>query len=276
MRRSSPALFEVLGGGTVGRRTPPSPSASAPVAPIPPPPRASAPIEVVAPEPVPGSPATPEDPWGYESARPRRFDLQRKFSISASVVLLAAAGVIALCVLAWSTAYEAGKREARAETARELRLQSSGALRDPLNSDLPLNPGLVQQGQSPSAAGAAPTLPPPAPQPRAGDPREPGKNYLQLITTDRAEAEGIVKFLGENGVPAFVVPVGVDRTGSAAKNPARFTVLAARGITPEEYRARAASRTELEGAISRLGRRWRDEKKGSTDFSGKFWSKFSG
>ncbi len=186
-------------------------------------------------------------------------------------MLLAGAGVIALCVLTWSAAYEAGKSEAKDERARELRLQSSG-VSDPLNSDLPLNTGLVKQAPAPAPAIAAPGAAPT--QANTGDPREPGKNYLQLITTDRREAEGIVKFLGENGVAAFMI--GVDGGGSTAKNPARFTVLASRGITREELQARVPARTELEQAIDRLGRIWKGERRGSTDFSGKIWSKHKG
>ncbi len=187
-------------------------------------------------------------------------------------MLLAGAGVIALCVLTWSAAYEAGKSEAKAERARELRLQSSG-VSDPLNSDLPLNPALVKQASAPAPVvpGASTTA---LQSSAAGDPREAGKNYLQLITTDRREAEGIIKFLGENGVAAFMI--GVDGGGSTAKNPARFTVLASRGITREELQARVPARTELEQAIDRLGRVWKGERRGSTDFSGKIWSKHKG
>jgi hypothetical protein len=267
MRRSTPALFEVLGGATVGRRT----GASAP----PPPPR---PIVVNAPDTRPEAAEAPSplprEPWADEPASPRGLGLQRRFNISISIMLLAAAGVIGLSVLTWSAAYEAGKSEAKAEAARELRLQSSGsAVRDPLNSDLPLNPGLVKQASVPAPAPGGSTTVPPSPA-HGGDPREAGKNYLQLITTDRREAEGIVKFLGENGVAAFMI--GVDGGGSTAKNPARFTVLASRGITREELQARVPARTELEQAIDRLGKVWKGERRGSTDFSGKIWSKHKG
>lgn len=269
MRRSSPALFELINGGSVGRK-PAAPTAA-------PGPR----VEVVTTEPEAPVEAPAEDyrpAAAVEMDEPRRaggVDLQRRFSVSTSVVLLVAAGVIALCVLAWSTAYEAGKREAKAEAARDLRLRSAAPVNDPLNTDrnadLPLNPNLVTQAPPPAASAPAPA---PGTAAASGDPREAGKNYLQLITTDRREAEGIVKFFGENGVPTFMV--ALDGSGSAAKNPTRFTVYCSKGITREELQARGPAREELDQAAGRLGRRWKDERKGSSDFSGRIWSKFKG
>ncbi len=308
MRRSSPALFELINGGTIGRRAtlaaPPTPATAG----TPAPPVAvesarvedgaepqvaeqvqangsdaseasEAPVPVVRPTVLrvrPSAGQAADEPDAAPERPPGRV-LERRFSVSMSAMLLAAAGVIALCVLAWSTAYEAGRSEAEAQAARELRLQSGSPVSDPLNSDLPLNTGLVKQ--SPTTTGAPATAPAPAPPPptqarASGDPREVGKNYLQLITTDRSEAEGIVKFLVENGVPAFMVPV--DRPGSMAKNPARFSVFASHGLTRDEFVARVPARNQLDAEVDRLGKIWKRDHRGSTDFSGKYWNKFTG
>jgi len=53
-------------------------------------------------------------------------------------------------------------------------------------------------------------------------------------------------------------------------------VFAATGITPDEYKNRTAARTNVETAVSRLGKLWQKDKKGQTDFTGAYWKKFAG
>lgn len=283
MKRRGPALFELINGGGVGRRVAPvrieprvDPAPERPVEV-----RAPAPEPVDAHEPTPASePVARAGPVraaarveSSEPGWPKWLDLQRRFHVSLSAALLAGMGVIALCVLVWSVAFDVGRNEAEEAARRDLRLQAGGGIRDPLNTDLPLNPGLVRPETRPSPPPTSASNPPTPPAAAVGDPREVGKNYLQLVTTDRAEAEALVQFLGENGVPAFMLPL--DGTGGAANNRARFTVFCSRGITGDEFRARAPARTELDEAIGRLGRVWRNERRGSTDFSGRIWSKYS-
>lgn len=321
MKRRGPALFELINGGGVGRRPAPivtlrPPQAVAPAqadTPV----RATDTQPQAEPiagrdferhdEPVdasdcaeelPAQPAAPrfrvverparvtppgpveDEPVGPAAAAPR--DEPGRLNISPSVLLLAGAGVIAVCVLIWSVAYDVGKGEAEEAARRQLRLQADGTVRDPLNADLPLNTNLVRPETRPSAPSAAPDGSGGAGTPNqsgqaaasaTGDPREVGKNYLQLVTTDKTEADALVKFLGENGVSAF--QVSLDGPGTGANNRARFTVFCSRGISREELKDRVPARTELDDAVGRLGRVWKGERRGSTDFSGRIWSKFT-
>jgi hypothetical protein len=52
-------------------------------------------------------------------------------------------------------------------------------------------------------------------------------------------------------------------------------VFCSRGITADEYREKAPVRTELVQRIVELGQRWQTEMKGSTNFSGAYWNKYS-
>ncbi len=109
-----------------------------------------------------------------------------------------------------------------------------------------------------------------------GDPREVDRNYLKLAQMTRTEAERAVKFLCENGLDAFAVPV--DKVGSNTNNPdpstAAYWLIAAKGITSEEYSNRLTARTNIEAAVARLGQRWQKEFKGSSNFSKPAWEKF--
>ena len=101
-------------------------------------------------------------------------------------------------------------------------------------------------------------------------------NYLKLAQMTRTEAERAVKFLSENGVEAFAVPV--DRTGANTNNPdpskSAYWLFAAKGITGEEYSNRLTARTNIEAAVARLGLRWQKEYRGSSNFSKPGWEKF--
>lgn len=336
MKRRGPALFELISGGTVGRRPAPPSLRTSPAEPSvkvdvdPPESRVESRAEANGQEavevdrrdeteaaPARGSesfargatpaarvehePAQDDDPEPEPeasvhdrsddeadadavaaSSTSARADEPGRFTVTPSVLLLAGAGVIMVCVLVWSVAYDVGRNEAEEAARRELRLQAEGTVRDPLNTDLPLNRSLVKPEtrppQAPSApagsTGAAASRPSGVAVPSPiGDPREVGKNYLQLVTTDKADADAIVKFLAENGVGAFHVPL--DGPGTGANNRARFVVFCTRGITPEEFKAQSPARTELYDAVGRLGKVWKKERRGSTDFAGRMWSKYT-
>ena len=109
-----------------------------------------------------------------------------------------------------------------------------------------------------------------------GDPREVDLNYLKLAQLTRTEAERAVKFLSENGLEAFAVPV--DRAGANTNNPdptrAAYWLFAAKGITSDEYSNRLTARTNIEATVARLGLRWQKEFRGSSNFSKPGWEKF--
>jgi hypothetical protein len=106
----------------------------------------------------------------------------------------------------------------------------------------------------------------------ANDPREAGKNYLQLEgRLDLGTAERLVKFLTDHGLAS--IAVGVDRLDKPTNNPSSYAIFVAQGVTSLEYRERAAIVEELETRADKLGQRWKAEQKGWTTFSGKFWKK---
>lgn len=262
MRRSSPALFELMRRGDAAGGA------------------VRVPSQAATPEPVTPHPA----PEGAASAAGSESEsgipaivraMQRRLSLSVSTALMAAGGVLLLCVIVWSAAYQAGAAREKAAAARDLEREAPPTVREPLTDSVPVNPHLMPdpaRGSQPSPAPAAPATAQP-PIRVDGDPREPGRNYYQLITTDKDEADRLIAFLGENGVSAFIV--GVDRGGKPTNNPARFSVFCSRGITPEEFKNQDPVRTELQQKIVVLGQRWQRELKGSTNFSGAYWNKYS-
>ena len=279
--KSSPALFELIRDKTGTR-------AGAPVqAPIPVSrPMPSAPVReerVLEPRVAPLPPFERRD----EGSRSARIDFQKPVTVTMFSVWLAVAGVLFAAVVLWVAAYLVGFKKGERTAMKDWDLsKAGGGIQEPLRDPpIPVNPRLIT---TPGDSGAKPA---PAPGPGAGealaknqggagggkpttgaDPRIAGLNYLTIaLKQDRETAERMVAFLSENQVLAFAVPVAP--AGAAANNPPTYTVYAMQGVTREELRARAPVRTELEDRVGKLGKKWKKDMKGQTDFSQVFWDK---
>lgn len=198
-----------------------------------------------------------------------------------NAVYIASAVMVVLAVVGWSAGWLMANRRAD---------QSPIPRPDPL---------ITEPGESTTSLPADPTPSAPAPEPAKsapstearsatggvvitpkgmlqGDPRESGLNYLNLAQMYRTEAEAAVKFLSQNGLEAFAIPV--DRPAATANNPdpsrSFYRLYAAKGISTDEYNKKMTARTNTEAAVARLGLLWQKEHRGSSNFSKPGWEKF--
>ncbi len=260
--KSSPALFELIQPAGPGVR-PGAPASGR---------DASAAPSVT--EPSPEARRAPEDRagarrWVTESAT-APGSTTRFLGLPVSGALVLTGGVIALCVIIWAVAFSLGWRRGEERALSDLGLggQPSAPVREPSVGDIPANNGLIVPG--PAAVPGSPA------GPLAGDPRVPGLNYLVIATLDPPSAERLREVLGQGGVQAFTVPLqGVDPNRSSGNNPPLVMVYASLGLTGAEIRAQVPAMKELEDNVARLGQRWKREFKGTTDFSDRWWKKYT-
>lgn len=107
------------------------------------------------------------------------------------------------------------------------------------------------------------------------DPREAGKNYLIIERLMFDDAMAAAEFLTANGVPSVVVaPEGTAVSDLQQQPRAIWLVVARDGFTRDEFRADSARAEEIKNSVIRLGRRWKQDHKGSTNFANCYWNKF--
>lgn len=188
-------------------------------------------------------------------------------------LFVAAAGVIAGLLLAYSIGFTAGQKKRDRLDAQRLAAQTTREpqtlpTRDPLLA--PTNdPAPARPASRPAAGiGEQPTraATPAATQPvmQAGDTREPGLNYFIVAYDRQAEAERAAEFLRASGVPAAAVP--------ADTSPDRYYVLSLRGFPASEVGSPAY--TEHRALLMRLGRVWKRDHRGTDDFSSVWAQKY--
>lgn len=197
--------------------------------------------------------------------------------VPVNIIYFGTAGLILALIIVWVGGYKWGQvKEGRRVDEALAGLHERPQFTDPLNSSEPPS----------SASGSVAAQPPPnavqkpieRPIEKAGlsqDPREKDKNYLALATVPRQEAEACVRFLAENGVQGFAVPVE-SRTGGA-NNPGPgglYQLYALPGITSEQYRRNETVKTNLEATVAKLGARWQSQYRGGTSFATARWYKF--
>ncbi len=105
------------------------------------------------------------------------------------------------------------------------------------------------------------------------DPRQRGLNYMTLGILSRRDAGYAVMMLHANGVPALAVPV--DKGGVSANNqgPANYRVWLLQGITGEQFRSDDPLKDRLDKRVREVGKAWKQQAKGPTDFADAFWDK---
>jgi hypothetical protein len=144
-------------------------------------------------------------------------------------------------------------------------------------------PNLTEPGaDTPGSLGAV-TPPGPAAQPNdapegpqapasGSDPRIKGLNYLYLAVLSQSEAERAGKFLRDNKVQAYATAM-VDTKGSQAKNgDPLFRLFVVPGFAGPDLKKTAAQ--NLEAEVFRLGKIWKEEHHGTSNFGEPSWEKF--
>lgn len=188
----------------------------------------------------------------------------RTLRIPLGFVFVAAALVIALVIGAHAIGYHRGAEKERTE-----------AFRRAFGEPIPVDPLAQQAGPERvggGGGGGQAVQPSPATdgggqatqggrQParsaaNPGDPRTLGLNYFHVARVDEGEAERIAAFLNANGVAAAVVP---------SNNPRLRIVVATRGFPRGEVFGPEAN--ALKSKIQRVGRLYKAQQNGSTDFS---------
>ncbi len=220
--------------------------------------------------------SSPERAWAPAWLGPSTM----RISVNALSIGVALAIIVALA--AWIIGVSTGQSRAEAEFSRFER--PTPAIADPLSqpSPTPSPASKVLRETAPKA----PTSKGAAPSSRnddsltskgvlAGDPREPGLNYLALATLSRADSAAAIAFLAGNGLESFAVPV--DSAASKANNPhpeRDYRLFAALGVSSDEYKRRATKVTNLEADVARLGAAWQKQHRGPSNFSRTLWEKY--
>lgn len=214
--------------------------------------------------------------------------------------------IVAVAVLlAWTGGYVLGGSSAEERARREIESATGGAgLVDPL-TDAGGTRDAGQLGQTP-ARGTEPR--PGNPEPRrvepagggtpsnaggaavpvitqqrtrylaAGgffdrEPRSAGLNYFCLVSRlPEVDTVSALEFLARNGVRA----VGVERASSDANNRS-FELYTLEGLSRDEYAGESGTdkRATHEALVAELGRRWRAEERGTSDFARPQWYRYN-
>lgn len=204
--------------------------------------------------------------------------------------------VLVLALLAWTLGFMVGGRTADERARQEIESATGGAVpRDPLLADRPAPadpraPVLQDLGRASGTQPESPrtNTPPinwPSGLPAIGsartrflaqdgyfvaDPRTAGLNYFCLVSRlTEADTVRALEFLARNGVAA----VGVEGETSTSSN--RFFALwTLEGLPSEGFRENPV-RSAHETRVADLGRRWRTEERGTSDFSRPQWYRYN-
>ncbi|HEX2838259.1 MAG TPA: hypothetical protein VHN77_09060 [Phycisphaerales bacterium] len=197
-------------------------------------------------------------------------------------------GVVALLLGTWFTAYKLGNKAGKDQMAAFVRSDAPKVIEPDGSANpapVPQNPATNPQpaAQPATQPGMAPVLtldqlvavskPGGAMTARGwlpSDPRESGKNYLELATLQRDDAAKAVIYLTGSGQDAFAVPL--DQKANPANNRSlRYRLIAWPGLTADEYAGgRGDQASRIQNAVSRLGKQWG----GPSDFRMPQWVKF--
>jgi len=192
----------------------------------------------------------------------------RVIRVPVGYLLVGLAGFVALGVGAYSIGYQVGQQRARERIAQ---LEAAGS--PPVATQDPL----MTTGEEPSASGADKAASAPSDRtasgssavgaasadseessanPANGDPRTPGMNYFIVAYYPPGEAARAAAFLRDNGVEAAVVQTNSERF--------RY-VVSLKGFPAGTLDSAEARRHEA--LLRQLGRRWKRDHNGPSDFS---------
>jgi hypothetical protein len=201
----------------------------------------------------------------------------RTLRIPVGYVIVAVGLALVLAVVGYLIGYNRRDALAKAEHARTAEAQLD--MVDPLNAPTGVTPG-TQAGSQPAQTQPVVTRPPqqstaprqastPAeqPSPPAGierDPRVVGMNYWVVARLGPDEARRAASFLMANGVSVAIVETNSERFREIIAS----TGFEGSGNSPEASR--------LKSRVLELGRLYRVQEKGPTDFSDMYARKYSG
>jgi hypothetical protein len=182
----------------------------------------------------------------------------------ANMAYIAVAIMGTLLVVAWIAGSKLG--ESRQAKRDEPLIQRKG-------------PTITEASEAPDVAAApqaglraSTVLTPIQPAPVAADPREKGLNYLYLAVLTLSEAERAGKYLRENGVEAYAIPM-VDPKASGANNAdPTYRLFVLPGVTGTELKQTKA--LNLQAKVVQLGSTWQKENHGTSNFAKFSWEKF--
>lgn len=244
-KRRGPVLLELVKGRPV------SPLPNDPLNPSPPKPQKT-------PQPLPAT-HTPDDGSGAAGS----LISGRVLRVPAGYLFFAVAAVIAIFLIGWAL----GHRQAAAEHKREMAaLAQRGALpsEDPLLAGggltAPLISATAPRSAAPAPASRLPRANTGQRPPAAGSPRETatlreGLNYLIVARADAENAEKARVFLRERGLNAVI-----------RKENNRWHLVIINQAFPRGTTDEPEAQT-LKSKVQRLGRMWKAERRGYTDFS---------
>jgi hypothetical protein len=185
-------------------------------------------------------------------AQPYRVAMPRALWL---IAIAALAGIVVL-------AYQMGRGSHGGALPDQTDARSAERLADARRQEV--NPLLLSQVRRVNEAGDSAA---PAGEPTDGGVRVPGLNYFCLETMParyEAEAKRAAGFLGRNGVDAAIVPV----------HNSRIQLIALRGFDKSALGGSQAR--EYENLLRSLGRAWKLEHQGWSDWSDLYAAKYTG
>jgi len=217
----------------------------------------------------------PEKPPKPEPEPEDGPSLPRAVRVPMGYIFVAGALVVVLVVGGYLVGYRRADSALRDRERLLAQRELESAVQDPLLEDAPVNPQLLPSaGASPETKSTTNATNEPrqaerqAPAREAApgaDPRIPGLNYFIVAYTSPEEAQEAVDFLAANGVNAAVFETRDDRFRH---------VIALRGFTSEQMRA--GEHLTYKNRLQSLGRVWKRDEGGSTDWADTYPAKYSG
>lgn len=272
-KRRGPVLLELIGETKsppmrpIPRpgQTPSAPSEPTPSTRIDAPPIARIdPRQMRAPAQGPSAPAPSHAaPEPQPDASPRsRFSPGRTLRVPFGYVFFVAAAVLILFAIAWALGHRSGVKDVRAEQAAKVApdFEGPGPSRDPYTAVVP-SPTQQPITQGPGRAATPPQIPQ-RPIVPAADPRQAGLNYYIIDRYDPATAARAVEFLRSSGLDVFAWP---------DENPTFHLIVTVQGF-PRGSLSSPEARA-LGDQIKRLGRVWKQQNRGPSDFSSAYLKK---
>lgn len=213
----------------------------------------------------------------------------RSIRIPVGYVFLGVAMLVVLVFTIWGIASSQAEKKTKQQFGREL--AGDAPVSEPLNQTTPLNKDLLK-GSAPKANqrvsvddpnGPGPSTPPksnPQPvkavsgatadvvfvdDPKTDEPREPGMNYYVVASLQKAEAERAAAFLAERGIPAARLAPGANKL---------CQVIALKAFAPKTLGSPEA--LQFKAQIQKIGREYKRDQKGPTDFSDMYPDKYKG
>ncbi|MCC6322209.1 MAG: hypothetical protein IT438_12320 [Phycisphaerales bacterium] len=193
------------------------------------------------------------------------------------LLLMSAAAVLLVGFVAWSVGYSRGQDDGKKAMLPHTSAEDAAIITGNGTPAAPLPPvsgPTKTRTNTESISSSVPSLGmPPVTGP---DPRNPGENYLTIVTLTWKDAQAAVRFLQKNGLPATCIPVGKVDPAAAQANNANHLVFVLDGIPSGQYKASESKRNDLIAKVRTLGKRWQREERGASDFGEPQWVLFRG